>query len=157
MRSRVTANDSPTSSSVCSLPSSSPKRNLMIFSSRRVSIFSTDAICSFRLRLMTVSDGDATVLSSIKSPRCASSFSPMGVSSESVCCATFRSLSTLSTGISRCLAISSEEGSRPSWWTSSRRVRIKLLIVSLMCTGRRMVRDWSAMARVMAWRIHHVA
>jgi hypothetical protein len=26
-----------------------------------------------------------------------------------------------------------------------------------MCTGMRMVRAWSAMARVMAWRIHHVA
>jgi hypothetical protein len=26
-----------------------------------------------------------------------------------------------------------------------------------MCTGMRMVRAWSAMALVMAWRIHHVA
>jgi hypothetical protein len=26
-----------------------------------------------------------------------------------------------------------------------------------MWTGMRMVRAWSAMARVMAWRIHHVA
>src|SRR5438270_2925 len=33
MRSRVTANDWPTSSSVCSLPSSRPKRILMTFSS----------------------------------------------------------------------------------------------------------------------------
>ena len=32
-----------------------------------------------------------------------------------------------------------------------------LLIVSIMWTGIRMVRAWSAMARVMAWRIHHVA
>ena len=30
-------------------------------------------------------------------------------------------------------------------------------IVSIMCTGRRIVRLWSAIARVMAWRIHHVA
>ena len=30
-------------------------------------------------------------------------------------------------------------------------------IVSIMWTGTRMVRAWSAIARVMAWRIHHVA
>ena len=30
-------------------------------------------------------------------------------------------------------------------------------MLSFMWTGMRMVRDWSAMARVMAWRIHHVA
>ena len=30
-------------------------------------------------------------------------------------------------------------------------------MVSTMCTGMRMVRAWSAMARVMAWRIHQVA
>ena len=31
------------------------------------------------------------------------------------------------------------------------------LVVSIMWTGMRMVRAWSAMARVIAWRIHHVA
>jgi len=31
------------------------------------------------------------------------------------------------------------------------------LIVSTMCTGIRIVRAWSAIARVIAWRIHHVA
>ena len=30
-------------------------------------------------------------------------------------------------------------------------------MVSIMWTGTRMVRAWSAMARVMACRIHHVA
>ena len=30
-------------------------------------------------------------------------------------------------------------------------------MVSIMWTGTRMVRLWSAMARVMAWRIHQVA
>src|SRR2546422_8282890 len=48
-------------------------------------------------------------------------------------------------------------GSRPSSWTSWREVRMSLLIVSIMCTGMRLVRAWSAMARVMAWRIHQVA
>ena len=38
MRSRVTANDWPTSSRVCSLPSTSPKRILITFSSRWVSV-----------------------------------------------------------------------------------------------------------------------
>ena len=36
-------------------------------------------------------------------------------------------------------------------------MRMSLWIVSTMCTGRRMVRTWSAMARVMACRIHQVA
>jgi hypothetical protein len=31
------------------------------------------------------------------------------------------------------------------------------LIVSIMWTGMRMVRAWSAMLRVIAWRIHQVA
>ena len=35
--------------------------------------------------------------------------------------------------------------------------RITLLMVSIMWTGMRMVRAWSAIERVMAWRIHHVA
>src|SRR5579862_6196915 len=41
MRSRVTANDCPTFSRVCSEPSSRPKRILMTFSSRGVSVRST--------------------------------------------------------------------------------------------------------------------
>ena len=38
-----------------------------------------------------------------------------------------------------------------------RDVRTTLLIASIMWTGTRMVRAWSAMARVIAWRIHQVA
>jgi hypothetical protein len=66
-------------------------------------------------------------------------------------------LRTLLTGMSMRLAISSDVGSRPSSCTSAREVRISLLIVSIMWTGMRIVRAWSAMARVIAWRIHHVA
>ena len=55
------------------------------------------------------------------------------------------------------LASSSLVGSRPSSCTICREVRISLLMVSIMCTGMRMVRAWSAMARVMACRTHHVA
>src|SRR2546428_2346649 len=36
----------------------------------------------------------------------------------------------------------------------SREIRLS---VSTMWTGIRIVREWSAIARVMAWRIHHVA
>src|SRR3989442_9369006 len=89
--------------------------------------------------------------------RCESSSSPIGVSSEMGSCAIFKILRTLATGMSMRLAISSDVGSRPSSCTSWRLVRISLLIVSIMCTGMRMVRAWSAMARVMAWRIHQVA
>ena len=35
-----------------------------------------------------------------------------------------------------------------------REIRLSLLMVSIMCTGIRMVRAWSAIERVMAWRIH---
>ncbi len=64
---------------------------------------------------------------------------------------------TRSMGNSTRLAISSTVGSRPSSCRSWRCTRTTLLIVSTMCTGMRMVRPWSASARVMAWRIHHVA
>ena len=54
-------------------------------------------------------------------------------------------------------ASSSIVGSRSSSWMSWRWWRCTLLIDSTMCTGMRMVRAWSAIARVIAWRIHHVA
>src|SRR5271156_3061707 len=69
----------------------------MIFSSRGGSVFSTDDACSMRLRWITASEGDTAVLSSRKSPRCESSSSPMGVSSEIGCCAIFLVLRTWST------------------------------------------------------------
>ena len=81
----------------------------------------------------------------------------MGVSSEIGSCAIFSTLRTLDTGMSMRLAISSDVGSRPSSCTSARDVRISLLMVSIMCTGMRIVLAWSAIARVMACLIHHVA
>jgi hypothetical protein len=63
----------------------------------------------------------------------------------------------LSTGRSSRRAISSGSGSLPYSCTSRRDVRITLLIASIMWTGTRIVRAWSAIARVIAWRIHHVA
>src|SRR2546426_372847 len=64
---------------------------------------------------------------------------------------------TRSVGIFITWPISSGVGSRPSSWRSWREIRINLLIVSTMWTGMRMVRAWSASARVMACRIHQVA
>ena len=54
-------------------------------------------------------------------------------------------------------AISSLVGSRPNSCTRERDARTSLLMVSTICTGMRIVRAWSAMARVIACRIHHVA
>src|SRR6476660_4807112 len=65
--------------------------------------------------------------------------------------------STFSGVMSISLASSSGVGSRPRSCKSSRWMRPSLLMTSTMCTGMRMVRAWSAMARVIAWRIHHVA
>src|SRR4030095_5382482 len=60
IRSRFTSKLCPTSSSVCSLPSPTPNRILMTFSSRGVSVLSTDSVCSLRFRLMTASAGEKT-------------------------------------------------------------------------------------------------
>src|SRR5881275_3003326 len=62
--------------------------------------------------------------------------------------------STFSGVMSISLASSSGVGSRPRSWSSSRWMRPSLLITSTMCTGMRMVRAWSAMARVIACRLH---
>ncbi len=64
---------------------------------------------------------------------------------------------TFSTGMSIRRLMSSLVGARPSSFSSSRVARRNLFMLSFMCTGMRMVRDWSAMARVMACRIHQVA
>ena len=93
----------------------------------------------------------------MKSPRWESSSSPIGVSREIGSWEILWILRTLPTGISIRSAISSTVGSRPSSCTSMLVVRVSLLMVSIMWTGIRMVRAWSAMARVMACRIHQVA
>ena len=63
---------------------------------------------------MTASDGEISVLSSMKSPRCESSSSPMGVSRLMGSLAILRTLRTLSSGSSIFSAISSGVGSRPN-------------------------------------------
>ena len=81
----------------------------------------------------------------------------MGVSRLTGSCEIFWISRTRSAGRPISLPISSGVGSRPSSCRSWRWMRTSLLMVSTMCTGMRMVRAWSAMARVMAWRIHQVA
>ena len=70
---------------------------------------------------------------------------------------TFSGVTTISWPFDIASAISSTVGSRPSSWRRPRETRMSRLIVSTMCTGMRIVRAWSAIARVIAWRIHHVA
>ena len=81
----------------------------------------------------------------------------MGVSRLIGSLAIFITLRTFSSGMDRRAARSSGVGSWPNSCSIWREVRTILLMVSIMCTGMRMVRAWSAMERVIAWRIHQVA
>src|ERR1043166_4775662 len=84
MRSRVTAKCWPTSSRVCSEPVlPRPKRIFMTFSSRGVSVARTSSVISRKLEKVTDSAGFKIDLSSIKSPRCESSSSPIGEEEDS--------------------------------------------------------------------------
>ena len=86
-----------------------------------------------------------------------SSSSPIGVSIEIGSLAIFMILRILSSGISIFSASVGASGSKPNSCRCWREMRFILLIVSIMCTGMRIVRAWSAIERVMAWRIHQVA
>src|SRR5262249_24862928 len=110
-----------------------------------------------QVRLDRRIDRQYRVLVPMKSPRCESSSSPIGVSSEIGSLAIFRTLRTFSSGMPSFSANSSGVGSRPISCSICRLVRTILLMVSIMCTGMRMVRAWSAIERVIACRIHHVA
>ena len=93
----------------------------------------------------------------MKSPRCESSSSPIGVSMEIGSFEILRILRIFSSGISIFSASNAGSGSCPVSCRICREMRFILLMVSIMCTGMRMVRAWSAIERVIAWRIHHVA
>jgi len=73
-----------------------------------------------------------------------------GVSSEIGSFAILRTLRTFSSGMARRSANSSGVGSRPISCSIWREVRTSLLIVSIIWTGMRMVRAWSAIERVIA-------
>ena len=93
----------------------------------------------------------------MKSPRCEFSSSPIGVSSDNGSLAILSTLRTFSSGMPSFSASSSGVGSRPISLNIWRDLRTILLMLSIMCTGTRMVRAWSAIERVIACRIHHVA
>ena len=107
MRSRVTLNCWPTSSSVWSVFMPMPKRMRSTRSSRGVSVASTRVVVSRRLAWMAASIGSTTLGSWMKSPRWLSSSSPMGVSRLIGSLAIFRTLRTFSSGMARRSASSS--------------------------------------------------
>jgi hypothetical protein len=97
-----------------------------------------------------MSYGFSADLSSMKSPKLVSSPSPTGDCSEMGCCAIFMICCTRSTGRFISSATSSGVGSWPYSCRSCFCTCMTLFKVSIMCTGMRMVRAWSAMERVMA-------
>src|SRR5919106_771916 len=130
-----------------------PKRMRSTRSSRGVSDARTRVTVSLRLDWIAASTGITAFLSSMKSPRWLSSSSPIGVSRLIGSLAIFITLRTFSSGMERRSASSSGVGSRPISWRICRLVRTRLLIVSIMWTGMRMVRAWSAIERVID-RLH---
>jgi hypothetical protein len=142
MRSRVSENCWPTSSSVWSVFMPMPKRMRKIRSSRGVSDASTRVVVSRRFDWIAASIGRIAFLSSIKSPRWESpSSSPIGASSYNGSLAIFKVLRTFSSGMWSFSASSFGVGSRPISLSIWREVRTILLMASVMCTGTRMVRD----------------
>ena len=93
----------------------------------------------------------------MKSASCESSSSPTGVSRLIGSWPILRISRTLCALMPISAPISSGVGSRPISCSSWRWTRSSLPMVSTMCTGMRMVRDWSARARLTACLIHQVA
>ena len=157
MRSRVTLNWRPTSSRVRGLPSRRPKRCSITSRSRSVRVSRTSLIFFFQEREGGFLHGIFRRLVFNKVTEGGIVGIPHGGLQEMGCWAIFKTERTRSTGRWISSAISSGVGSLPYSCTSCFCTRINLLMVSIMCTGMRMVRAWSAMERVMAWRIHQVA
>ena len=83
--------------------------------------------------------------------------SPTGPSSDTGSSIMRWSSITRSAGSFSSAASSATSGSRPSCWVSMRLARCSFLMTSSTCSGRRIVRAWSAIARDIDWRIHQVA
>ena len=106
---------------------------------------------------LTASPGWIASVSSIRSPNSLSPSSPSGECREIGSRPYFCTSTSRSGVMSSSIASSSGVGSRPRSCSSCRCTRAILPMASTMCTGRRMVRAWSAIARVIACRIHQVA
>jgi hypothetical protein len=102
------------------------------------------------IRCVAAETGFTADVSSMKPPKYESSPSPMGRSSEIGYLESLRTRFVSSTEILDSLAISSSEGSRPLYCVSFRATWRIFVIASIMWTGMRIVRPWSAMARVIA-------
>ena len=169
------------------MPSFRPNRISSTSRSRSLRKPKTLRICSRSNSLEAASTGSTTLSSLMKSPNSvASSLLPTGVSNDMgsieirrmsrillTACRHLRlSMGSItrsflmdslilsdSSGVkkSSSRASSSTDGSCPSCCTSSRCFLTILLMVSNMWTGMRIVRAWSAIARLTAWRIHQVA
>src|SRR2546426_3864966 len=116
MRSRVTSNCLPTSSSVWSVFISMPKRMRSTLASRGVRESRTSLVTSRKDAYIAASFGASVAWSSMKSPRCESSSSPIGVSIEIGSFEILRILRILSSGISIFWASVAGSGSCPVSW-----------------------------------------
>ena len=111
IRSLVTLNSFPTSSSVLGWPSSSPNRSTITWRSLSFKSPSRASICSLSITDSTFPSGVSALLSATKSPRLESSSSPMGVSKDAGSLAICMISITLSSDISRASASSVTDGS----------------------------------------------
>src|SRR6202035_2582806 len=127
------------SSSVWSVFMSMPNRMRRTFASRGVSCANSECVVSRKDSVVAESMGEDTDVSSMKSPKCESSSSPIGVSMEIGSLAILRTLRTLSSGISMRTASSSGVGSRPISWSIWRALLFCFVIGSIICTVMRMV------------------
>ena len=137
-------------------PPVSPKRSSITRRSRSGSDESASRCRNGAASAMRRRTATRRVSSSTKSPSSESSSSPIGFSSETGAGPSAGSRAPPRSHL-ELPAISSGFGSRPRRWTSWRSMWTTLLSFSTMCTGMRIVRALSAIARVTAWRIHHVA
>mmetsp|Transcript_7234 Transcript_7234/g.17367 ORF Transcript_7234/g.17367 Transcript_7234/m.17367 type:complete len:270 (-) Transcript_7234:961-1770(-) len=156
MRSRVTPKTCPISSSFRSSPSMRPKRIWRILASFGGSVLRTFSMSSLIWSLY--SSSSCVTASSSSTVSCSwpesESDDVDGDSSDS-CVAVMRAaVCSLFTEVSSFAASSSSVGSRPSSPRISVSTCARLIWRSCRCSGTRRMRDWSAIALVIACRIH---
>ncbi len=155
MRSRVTPNSPPSSSSVEGSSPSSARRRTRILASRSVNVPTKSSTSRTKSAPTTCcSTGGSTCVRATKSARVAPS--PMTRSSESVRRLSRRACSTFSRVMSQATATSAAVTGRPRA-ARFRSAAATLRTCSCMWTGMRMRAPSSAMARLIDCRIHQVA
>src|SRR5471030_2949564 len=137
--------------------SSQKDRSRRIFASRGVKVASASLTASRMLACKAASAGKMAAASSTRSPMDVSSFSPTGASREIGSLTICSMARILASGISIRPASAAASGSCPVSCNISRETRLSLLMVSIIWTGIRMVRAWSATDRLTACLIHQVA